>query len=479
MSYLGGETSGLGPENLKGTVVGVGVTAFPRTGLPGFVPGYRIACIRRTGDLPAVRRTAEVFCLEEAEGRPLPEAADSCALLSRPVTRRYLAQLPQPVYLLLYQPSFEIEELARKNGWRLLANPAALRVRTGDRAFFQRLVASLGLPAVPGGIVSLERFKERSYEAWARDVGPRVVIQLPDMLRGGGRSTFFLDSEGDMRRFKGLISSNEWQGIPLKRVSVRKFVKGEPSSVTGCILGKKAVISPLQRQIIDPSWVEGVPSKGVFGGHSWGGEIWGERVEEEARSQGLAVARVLAAMGYRGVFGLDLLVDRSCGQVVPIELNPRLTGALPVLSQLQAEQGEIPLELLHFLSFLGSLTPFECVIPTKACSGRIQGAHIVLFRGLGSMRKVQPRAGLYAVGESTARVQWIGEAAGPGDIRDKNQVILVDGPPMGRAEGLGKTDPLERIGRLVFSGPVLTPEGRFRPGVLDVVEQMQGLMLER
>jgi len=307
VSSLKRETSGPEFTSLKGSVVGVGVTAYPRTGLSGLVSGYRIACIRRTGDLPAIRRITEVFCLEETEGRALPEAADSSVLLSHPLTRRYLSRLPQPVYLLLYQSSFEIEELARKNGWRLLANPAALRARVGDRSFFQRLVVSLGLPPIPGCIVSHKRFFERSYKAWARDLGSRIVIQLPDVLRGGGRSTFFVDDDRDLSLLKDLIGTGNWQGTGLKRVSVRAFVEGEPSSLTACILRKGTVMSPLQRQIIDPPWVEGVPSNGVFGGHSWGGDMWGRGLREEARRQGLAVARFLAAMGYLGVFGLDLM----------------------------------------------------------------------------------------------------------------------------------------------------------------------------
>lgn len=479
MSSFGEDTLGPGLPELKGTVVGVGVTAFPRTGLSGFIPGYRIACIRRTGDLAAIRRDVEVFCLEEAESGPLPAAGDSAALLSHPKTRQYLARLPKPVYLVLYQPSFEIEELARRNGWRLLANPAALRMRAGDRAFFQRLVGSLGLPAVPGGIFSLRRFREQPYEAWSRYVGPRVVIQLPDMLRGGGRSTFFLDSAEDLQCFKGLIRKGEWHGIRLRRVSVRKFIKGEPSSVTACIIGKKAVISPLQRQIIDPPWVEGVSSNGVFGGHSWGEEMWGRDSEEEAARQVTAVARALAAMGYRGIFGLDFLVDRSSGRVVPVELNPRLTGAFPVLSQLQAVRGEVPLEFLHVLSLLERFVYINSSVITESGPGRIQGAHIVLFRGYDSIRKQQPRAGLYTVEDSPAKARWIGEAANPREIMGENQFILVDGPCMAGSEDSVSTDPLERIGRLVFSGPVLTPEGRFRPGVLNVVSLMQGLMLER
>ncbi len=463
---------------LKGTLVGLGVTAYPRSGLSGLVPGYRIACIRRTGDLPALRRAAEVFCLEEAAGSPLPEARDTAALLAHPLTRRYLAGLQQPVFLLLYQSSFEIERLAAQRGWRVVANPAALRLRTSDRAFFQRMVASLGLPAVPGRIVSFERFQERPYQSWAREMGPRLVIQLPDVLRGGGRSTFFLSRAEDHGRLRERLGSGQWQGRRLRRVSVRAFVEGEPCSVTSCIYGHLAFVSPLQRQIIDPPWLGGVVSNGVFGGHSWGGVSWGRELEAEARRQGLAAARVLASMGYRGVFGLDLLVDRDRGRVVPVELNPRLTGAFPVLTQLEASQGVVPLELLHLRSFLDPSKTAKHGLPATTQPGSIQGAHLLLFRGgAGALRSPSPRAGLYAWYPGTKRARWMGEAADLEEIRGERQVILADGPPLEGGGPSAEADPLERIGRLVFSESVLKPDGRFRAGVLHWVEQMYSYLL--
>ncbi len=457
-------------------MVGVGVTAYPRSGLSGRVPGFRIACVRRTADLPALRRGAEIFCLEEALGRALPEAVDSTALLSHPLARTYLAELPPPVHLLLYQSTPEIERIAADQGWRLLANPAALRTRTADRAFFQGLVASLGLPRGPGRMVSLRRFLERTYEDWVREMGPRLVIQLPDVFQGGGRSTFFSNRSRDHERIRAHLAAGRWRGNELRRVSVRAFVGGEPCSVTACIQGGTPWISPLQRQIIDPPWVEGVPSDGVFAGHSWGGEGWGADLEEEARGQGLAVARVLTSMGYRGVFGLDLLADRARGQVVPVELNPRLTGAFPVLTQLQAARGEIPLELRHLQAFLAGGDPEG----GRRRAGQAEGAHLVLFRGLGrSLKRPPPRAGLYAWDRASGSTQWVREATDLREIGGTHGFLLIDGPPLEEAEGGMSADPLERIGRLVFAGPVLTPEGRFQPGVPELASRVLDDLLLR
>jgi len=138
------------------------------------------------------------------------------------------------------------------------------------------------------------------------------------------------------------------------------------------------------------------------------------------------------------------------------------------------------MELLHLVSFVDrSKRAAKNPLPAEMHADPIQGGQILLFRGRRSFRKLQPRAGLYMAENPGGRILWAGEAAGPRDIRGENRFILVDGPSLGRTESSPNSDPLERMGRLVFSEPILTPEGLLRPGILDVVEQMQGLMLEQ
>jgi len=470
------------PERLRavgGSFVGVGVTAFSRAGLAGILPGYQVVCLRETSDLSILRRSMEVFCLEEALDGPVDGPEDSLVLLSHPATRHHLSRLPQPVHLLLYQSYAELETLAKSEGWHLLANPAALRVRVGDRAFFHQAVLRLGLPAIPGALVSLERFLERNYEEWVRDLGPRLVIQLPDVLRGGGRSTFFIDTESRFTEVRGLLRSGWWQGRRVHRVSVRERRKGQPASVAACITQEGVHVSPLQRQIIDPPWISGVLSNGVFGGHSWGGPSWPEAVERQARAQARAMARVLASMGYRGLFGLDLLVDPEEGAVIPVELNPRLTGAFPVLTRLQAAQGVVPLELLHALSLLDP----EAAAPVRVSddetpSAPLRGGHLVLFRGEGRRpgQEAPPRPGIYAREQPGRAIRWAGEGWDTREIRGPDRFIFVEGPSVSGRPGTSVSGPLDRVGRLIFGRPVIGADGRLDPATVDAAAHIMDLI---
>ena len=137
-------------NSVNGVFVGVGITAFPRIIPSYFLDSYRIISLRKTGDLPLLRKKAEIFCLEEEIGGSLPaDARDSAHLLAHQSVKRYLNKLPEPKHLLLYQNYPDLEKLAEKLGWILLANPADLRLKLRDRAFFQHMAAELDLRQAP------------------------------------------------------------------------------------------------------------------------------------------------------------------------------------------------------------------------------------------------------------------------------------------------------------------------------------------
>ncbi len=121
-------------NSVNGVFVGVGITAFPRIIPSYFVDSYRIISLRKTGDLPLLRKKAEIFCLEEATWGSLPaDYHDSARLLAHQVVKKHLDKLPEPKHLLLYQNYPDLEKLAEKLGWILLANSADLRLRLRER----------------------------------------------------------------------------------------------------------------------------------------------------------------------------------------------------------------------------------------------------------------------------------------------------------------------------------------------------------
>ncbi len=90
-------------SSLKGSLVGVGMTAYSRIIPSYFSEDYHIIALRKTGDLDILRKKAEIFCLEEQISGAMTEPDfQSARLLSHPLTRQYLKGLKDPKYLFLY-----------------------------------------------------------------------------------------------------------------------------------------------------------------------------------------------------------------------------------------------------------------------------------------------------------------------------------------------------------------------------------------
>ncbi len=460
-----------------GSLVGVGMTAFSRIVPAYFLDSYHVAAFSRTADLPLLRKIVDIFSLEE-EGGALPESGrNSACLLNHELTRDYLNSLPDPKYLFLYQSYPDLEDLAREKGWRLLANPAALRLRLRGRAFFQQMGADLGLCQVPGTIRSIEVIHERGYAAWAGDLGPEIVIQLPDIAQGGGRGTFFIRSAQAYDQLRERLKGYVWRDVPLTSVLIRRFIKGTPASVAICTTRHGILISGLQKQLIDLPYCTSPAENGIFCGHVWDGNPWTPAVREAALKQAEKIGEYVAALGYRGILGIDFVIDEEAEAVYPLEINPRLTGAFPMLSLLHIQNGIIPLDIFHMLEFLDLPYRIDVAELNSRYQKPLKGSHLLLFfppEGQ-DVRGFRVRAGLYEVGPEDHTIRFVRDGMGYADIRNENQFVVVDGPPVSGAGKGASADSFSRLCHLLFSYPVSDAGGALSPHARLVLDWVYGM----
>jgi len=462
---------------LAGSIVGVGMTAFARIAPAFFLDSYHVATLSSTADLPLLRKTTDIFCLED-EGGALPESSrNSAALLDHELTRAYLDRMSGPKHLFLYQSYPDLELLARKEGWVLLANRAALRLRLRERTFFQKMAADLHLCQVPGTIWPISAIRERNYEAWSRDLGPEMVVQLPDIAQGGGRGTFFIRSAEAYHRLSERLKGDVWRAVPLTSVLIRKFVKGTPASVAICITRHGILISGLQQQLIDLPYCTTAPENGIFCGHAWGGDPWSSLVQDAALKQAKQIGDYAAALGYRGILGIDFVIDEETNAVYPLEINPRLTGAFPMLSLLHIQNGIIPLDVFHLLEFLDLPYQIDLAELNRRYRAPFKGSHLILFFPLEGrdIRGFRMRAGLYEVNPKNQTVRFVGDGTGYRDIGSENQFVVVDGPPASWSREMTSADSFSRLCHVLFSYPVSCGAADLSPHARLVLDWIYGI----
>ena len=188
--------------------------------------------------------------------------------------------------------------------------------------------------------------------------------------------------------------------------------------------------------------------------------------------QARLIGEYLAAIGYKGILGIDFLISRDKKQVYPLEFNPRFTGAFPMLSQLQLRHNIIPMDVFHMLEFLD--LPYE--IDPASLNARyaeaIRGSHIILFRGSNALLTGEGlrKAGLYERDPESGRIYFVDAASDYREIRNERQFIIIDGPPDMDENNLSMRDPLQRLCRILFPGPIVTEGETLSPQVLSAVD---------
>ena len=469
-------------QSLPGVFVGVGMTAFSRILPASFLENYHIVALHKTGDLPLLRKKADIFCLEEeTRNAALAPGQNSAGLLAHPRTMAFLNRISNPKYLFLYQNYPELNSAALDKGWILLANSSQLRQAVGKRSFFKSMVAALNLHPVPGNIYAIQALHEKGYDEWRHSMGPSFVVQLPEIERGGGRGTFFVRSKREYHQVQERLAGNRWRDTLLESVSIHRFMDGTPASMVVCVTRHGTLASSLQRQLLDLPYCENFVEDGVFCGHAWGVPNWSTAVRKSAFEQACRIGDFLAAMGYKGILGIDFIVHEEGGKVYPIEINPRLTGALPMLSLLHLQSGVVPLEVFHMLEFLELSYQIDPEALNRGYAGTLRGSHLLLFRSSGVENKgMVLKAGLYEYDRKNAGFRFIKETLEYHDLQSEGQFIMSDGPRYikGHKNGTDLRDSHGRLCRLLFSYPVVDSGGGLSPRAFQAAQWVGGEIMK-
>ncbi|MCG2741355.1 MAG: hypothetical protein L6300_14150, partial [Syntrophaceae bacterium] len=90
-------------------VVGVGVTAWPRSGWGYLLPNYQILSLLETADLGAIRQICPVVSVEKDLGGELPQKFNTSSILGLEAVRKWLKGKKN---LFVYKDSEAIDRIA-------------------------------------------------------------------------------------------------------------------------------------------------------------------------------------------------------------------------------------------------------------------------------------------------------------------------------------------------------------------------------
>jgi hypothetical protein len=233
-------------------------------------------------------------------------------------------------------PPYRINPLAY-----LMNSPTIAHAYENKRYFRDEFADLIRMPEYEIRYMS-ELDRAASYKELQQKYGE---FMLQDEESSGSKGTYAIKSLDDyVDAVKSLKKYSRGRTIV-----VSKFVHGETSSIQVCITKYGIFSGGIQKQLIDSKHLG---NSQLEGSNKWeGGEVGGEYpdiVYHQTQEMAAVVGSELASHGYKGIFGLDLIITPD-NEVYAIEINARLTGYSHVISDLQMKNGKIPFMLLHAL----------------------------------------------------------------------------------------------------------------------------------
>ncbi len=416
------------PE-IKKPIVGIGVTAFNRLGLEDIVPHYRIVCLRYSLDTPRIEKDVDVYSLER--GRPIRHLKcrrNSTSVLLNRRTQKYLNKLKPKPALIFYKTTRKIQKACRENGWLMVGNsPKFGKESIENKVFFRNVLESSGIDPIPGETNNLAKLE---FSVLNKKYGPRFVIQLPD--RGGGKGTFFINKKEDFDNFVNHDRVKEYKKPP--DIVITKFIVGPSPSLTACVTREGILATNLQHQLLDiPELWNLKKGSGLFSGHDWTQSNFSPRVEKQAQNFAQKIGNHLHQIGYKGIFGLDLLLERDTGKLYIVECNPRLLGSFPCLPMIQVANNEPPLLAFHTLEFLGAQYHLDLKSVNREIQRSKTGSQMILHNLLYKFAetKKQIPAGIYRY--KNGKFSYQREGYHFRHLKNQDEFFIADGVPLKRS----------------------------------------------
>lgn len=428
-------------------IVAVGITPFPRIMPALFLDAYSIFCVRDTTDVDVLREYADIFCLEQKRPAVAAKVQSTTYLLSHHVFQTYLRSLKRPARIMLNLTTAPIVRKMDELGMKWIGNRVETYRDVEVKQTFRALVERLGLPHMPYWQVTREEFLSMTYADLRKHWDKPVVVQRADSnVTGEEARTFFLHTEAEWQRVHDLFANDQ----RFTMVQMSPFIDGYSVSMLGCITPHGVLTSGLQLELVDiPEVKRGSPASGSWLGHDWGFHPWSERVEHAAQHVVETIGAFMARKGYKGVFGIDMVVEKGTDNLYPVECNPRFTGAQPTMSLMQLHHHHMPpFEFFHLMAHLGVEAEFNFDKVNQAYKQHIALSHLCIeTKGIETMR-LPLSAGVYAYARDTGELTFRRPQPFLWDIQDpSSEFLLIDSVPR---EGYKIHQGVQRLMKFIF-----------------------------
>lgn len=297
-------------------------------------------------------------------------------------------------------------------------------------------------------VLRLDDLTGPMYSELRQRLGSKFVVQ--DAESSGSKGTFIISKQPDYDQAVRALGKDS-SGT----VVVSKFIKGLPCSVQVCITKHGIFTGGLQKQLVNSRYLCNPDGDRIS---SWcGGELGGafpDIIKHRIQEIATVVGSELASHGYRGIFGIDLIVTPE-NEVYAIEINARLTGYTHILSDMQYVKEKIPFLLLHVLelgNYKYDVNDLEALATMTSLDEKY--SYIILSNQRSEPLKLPTdiKTGLYRIDGD--KVTYIKPSYSVADIKDDRDILIFSKFTKGAKLRVG-----QRVLKMVKRGKCMASNG--------------------
>jgi len=331
-------------------------------GLEKLINNFHIICSRKSDLVKQLSNEGiSVFCLNN------DRINNSAEILRNKKTLEFInkvkekARNNQPL-ITTFKPSPALEKICAENNFKYLGNDWRLNRELENKIKFNEVLKKLKIPSAESEIIDTDKI---NYQHLKNKFGKKFIVQLP---RGFSGNSTFLVTPSDLPLSRGgdkisLLIKEGLGNIFGKKIKISKFIKGPTITFNACLLKSGLLTGWPFYQITGEKKL----NQNILGscGNDFAVDLkLNKKALGEIYNYTKLIGEYLKTLDYKGIFGLDFVIDENNQEVHLIEINPRLTASIPVFTKLQIKNNKPPFLALHILEFLG-LDYFRNVRDTK------------------------------------------------------------------------------------------------------------------
>ncbi len=238
---------------------------------------------------------------------------DTLELLNRPETQKLIKKKD---FVMVFKNTPQIEAFCRSRGWKLI-NPDAVSAAMVEEKISQ--VKFLG---------NLKKYLPNTQIVLGKDLqwkGKKFILQFNRAHTGSG--TFLIRSKKQLSE----ITSK----FPNREIRISDFIDGPFFTNNNCVLDDKILIGNINFQITGLSPFTDNPFATIGNDWSYPQKTLTVKQKTQYNKIARAVGKKMIKIKWRGLFGIDTVLDKKTGNLFLIEINARQPASTTFESQLQ------------------------------------------------------------------------------------------------------------------------------------------------